>query len=253
MKRNFFQTSIFIIFFILLFDAKADETSLRQEEDLEDFQFSSAENLIYDPYENFNRRVYNFNDYFDRKIFENVAKSYRYAIPNSIRSSISNFLENISLPISALNSFAQGKVDNGLSTISKFLINSTIGIGGIFDVAKNKGIRYEVEDFGQTLGNYGIKSGAYLFLPFIGPSSTRDFSGWATGVAISPTGFNALKIGGSSDIIEGKYRFGLTVVSAINTREGLIDVISDLRQDSFDPYATIRSAYLQKRLAAIKN
>lgn len=208
---------------------------------------------IHDPLEKLNRRIYVFNDYFDRYFLEHVAVFYRKKIPKDARNSIRNFLTNLSLPISAVNSLLQGKVDNGLATFSNFLINSTVGIGGIFNVAGEKGIRYKTEDFGQTLGHYGVNSGAYLMLPFFGPSTTRDLGGLAVDKSVGPLDFNLLQVGGDKNLIPVEYRIGLATVAGIDERESLIEIIDDIRIDSFDPYATIRSAYLQKRFTDIKN
>jgi phospholipid-binding lipoprotein MlaA len=221
------------------------------ESDFEDFK-SDNEINIYDPYETTNRKVYVFNDAFDRHFFEHVAKLYRKGVPRVARKMVGNFLNNLSLPISSINSFLQGKTDNGLATLSNFVINSTIGVFGLFEIALEKGIFYNPEDFGQTLGHYEIGSGAYLMIPFLGPSSTRDFSGWTFERAISPTGFNSLEIGGRENIIDPGYLIGLTVLSSVNTRESLLETLDDIRKDSFDPYATIRSAYLQKRASEVK-
>ena len=221
----------------------------------EDFETYEDENSveIYDPLEKFNRKIYTFNDYFDLYLLENVAVFYRKGIPENARSSIRNFLVNLSLPISATNSFLQGKYDNGFATISSFLINSTLGLGGIFNVSGEKGIRYKKEDFGQTLGYYGVTSGAYLVIPFLGPSSTRDFSGTFADKSVNPLEFNFLKVGGDENLIDVRYRLALAAATGIDKRESLIDILDDIRTDSFDPYATIRSAYLQKRFTDIKN
>ena len=222
------------------------------EDEFETYE-TADEKDIYDPYEKYNRKIYAFNDTFDRYFLEYVAKAYRDGVPQPARQTIRNFLTNLSLPISAMNSLLQGKVDNSLSTFSNFLINTTVGIGGLFDVATEKGIRYKSEDFGQTLGHYGKGPGAYLVIPFLGPSSTRDFTGWLADKSVNPLGFNLLQVGGKEGLIDSEYRIALLIASGIDLRESLIDIIDDLRIDSFDPYATIRSAYLQKRASEIKN
>ena len=219
-------------------------------DDFDEFEDFSTTNhtVIKDPYEKINRKIYVFNDYFDRYFFEHVARFYRKGVPKRARKIISNFTRNLSLPVSAFNSFAQGKVNNGLATISNFIINSTIGVLGIFEIASEKGILYNREDFGQTLGHYNISSGSYLMLPFLGPSSTRDFSGFIVDNSISPTGFNLLEFGKNQNLVEAKYLIGITLASAVNQRESILETLDDVRKDSFDPYATIRSAYLQRRL-----
>lgn len=217
-------------------------------EEIEFDEFASDNQIeIYDPLENVNRKIYVFNDGFDRYILQHVVNAYRAGIPQTGRKGIRNFLNNLTLPLSAINSFLQGKVDNGLATFSNFLINSTVGGLGFADVAQQKGILYNYEDFGQTMGHYNIGTGPYLMVPFLGPSTVRDFSGYAANRVISPDGFNLLEIDGDQNIVEPEYLISLTALSVVDVRESLTQTIDDIRKDSFDPYATIRSAYLQRR------
>jgi phospholipid-binding lipoprotein MlaA len=249
MKKNNYL-KIFFLFFVLFFynlnNSKAQSFS-------EDEFMLEQEEQISDPYEKYNRKIFAFNENFDRYFFEHVARAYRKGVPHQARMSIRNFLNNLFLPMSVLNSILQGKTDNSLATMSHFLINSTIGVFGLFDVAGQKGIKYEKEDFGQTLGHYGVGSGHYLMLPFIGPSSTRDAGGLAFDAAINPLQFNLLKTGGEFEEKNSSYRIGISLAVAIDKRESLIDTIDQVRQDSFDSYSTIRSAYLQLRKSQINN
>lgn len=230
-----------------------DKQELEEDNDLEtEININSSE--IYDPFEKVNRQIFNFNEFVDKYFIEHIARGYRDYVPKSARSSIRNFLDNLLLPFTTVNSLLQGKGDNSMSSFSSFLINSTIGLGGLFDVAKNKGISYEKEDFGQTFAKYGFKSGPYLMLPLLGPSNLRDFGGNATTMLIDPLGFNVAGIGakeeffGNNDIIISE-----KIILIIDTRESLLDVIDNVRKDSFDPYATIRSAYAQRRNFLIEN
>jgi phospholipid-binding lipoprotein MlaA len=225
--------------------------TIDEEAEYAEFELQTSEE-IYDPLEKMNRKIFVFNDYFDRYLFEHVAKFYRKGVPQDARMSIRNFLLNLSLPISAVNSLLQGNVDNTLSTFSNFLINTTVGLGGLFDVAGDKGIKYRIEDFGQTLGHYHTGFGAYLVLPFLGPSSVRDLGGLIVDKSANPFELNFLEVGGREDFINNNVRLGLAGVSAVDKRESLIDIIDSIKVDSFDPYATYRSAYLQKRQTDIK-
>jgi phospholipid-binding lipoprotein MlaA len=225
--------------------------TIDEEAEYAEFELQTSEE-IYDPLEKMNRKIFIFNDYFDRYFFEHVAKFYHKGVPQGARMSIRNFLLNLSLPISAVNSLLQGNVDNTLSTFSNFLINTTVGFGGLFDVAGDKGIKYRVEDFGQTLGHYRTGSGAYLVLPFLGPSSVRDLGGLIVDKSANPFELNFLEFGGREDFINNNVRLGLAGASAVDKRESLIDIIDSIKADSFDPYATYRSAYLQKRQTDIK-
>lgn len=247
--RHTLLTLIIVIF--LPSYAFAQNSSIAESNDeFETYETKHSE--VYDPYEKLNRKVYAFNDAFDRYFFEHIAKAYRNNVPKGLRRLIHNFLNNLSLPVSTFNSFAQGNVDNGLATFSNFLINTTVGIGGIFDIAEEKGIFYQREDFGQTLGRYNTGPGAYLVVPFLGPSSTRDFSGWLADRTIDPLGLNAFGLGGSDDLIDSNYRIGVALMTSLDSRESLIEIIDDIRRESFDPYSTMRSAYLQKRKADIE-
>ena len=256
-KINPLNLSFFVGFFILTnsvcYDSSAQENDADFEKEFSKFESEINKGSIHDPFENFNRKVYKFNDTLDRYFIEHIARSYRKSVPKPARTSIRNFLDNLTLPISALNSFAQGKVDNGLATISSFLINSTLGLGGFFEISRKKGIDYEREDFGQTLGYWGANSSNFLMLPFFGPSNARDLGGFIFDRSLDPLSFNMLNIGGNSDFIDGKYRVANTVIKVIDNREELLDIFDGIRKDSFDPYATIRSAYLQRRLAQIEN
>jgi phospholipid-binding lipoprotein MlaA len=230
----------------------ADDFDPEHDDEFSKFESEINKSSVNDPLEKYNRKIFAFNEIVDKNFFEKIARGYRKTIPKPPRTAIRNFLNNISLPVSAFNSFTQGKIDNGFATISSFLINSTLGIGGFFDIAKIKGITYENEDFGQTLGYYGIESNIFLVIPFLGPSNLRDFSGMILDRSIDPTGVNIANIGGDSDFIEGKYRVAKTILNIVDTREELLDIISNLRKDSFDSYSTVRSAYLQRRLAQIE-
>lgn len=243
-----------LIFIFLLFSYSSFAESNLEEDEFETFESSiSPPTEIYDPLEKVNRKIFAFNETADKYAIEPVARGYRKGVPKPVRESIHNFLNNLSLPFSAFNSFAQGKVSNGLATFSNFLINSTLGVGGLFDVARKKGIYFKPEDFGQTFAHYGAGPGPYLMLPLLGPSNFRDASGLTVNTLISPIGFNIFEIGDQKSIMNDEYLFTIVGLTGIDTREGLIEVIDDIRKDSFDPYSTIRSAYLQRRVNEIKN
>ena len=216
----------------------------KDEFDFEENEFSSIK--INDPFEKINRKTYKFNNLVDKALLKPVANLYHYT-PQPIRSATRNFLNNLSLPLSAFNSLMQGKIDNSLATTSTFLINSTIGIFGMIDVASNRGILYNKEDFGQTLANYGMKSGPYIVLPILGPSSTLNLTGEIIDRAISPFGFNSLNLFSKQPLLKNENRIILTITSGIDKRDQLDPLITSVNKESLDPYATIRSAYLQNR------
>lgn len=209
-------------------------------------QIISIRSGVYDPLEPLNRKIFEFNNVADRYVIGYVVKGYRVAIPKIVRKGIGNFFFNITLPFSAINSFAQGKFDNGMKNISSFIINSTVGILGIKDVARREGIQYENEDFGQTMGYYNIGNGPYLVLPFLGPSTARSFAGDITRRAISPIQLDAFNTASKTNLtIDSKIRIYLTVLNAVDKKEQFTPLLDNIKKESFDPYVTVRSYFLQ--------
>ncbi|MFO1242891.1 MAG: VacJ family lipoprotein [Rickettsiales bacterium] len=196
-----------------------------------------------DPWEGFNRGIYAFNDAFDTVILKPVAQGYRAVVPEYGRERVSNVLSNLRQPINMLNSVLQGDPGNAFSSFWSFMLNSTLGVGGIFDFADtNTDLKVREEDFGQTLGAWGVPSGPYLVLPILGPSTVRDTFGIAGDWVSDP--FNYL----DDEIVITR-----TVMRAIDARAGTLDLTDDIEKNSFDPYATYRSGYLQRREAQVRN
>lgn len=196
-----------------------------------------------DPLEPFNRGVHSFNTVLDKGVFRPVAKGYRYITPRGIRTRIGNVSDNLKEPVNMLNAFLQGDFEQGMTSFWRFAINTTIGIGGINDVAASAGLKRRSEDFGQTLGVWGVGSGPYLVLPIFGPSNPRDAVGTVVDWFTTPWNY---AIDDTSDEI------ALGVAQGLVTRERLIDPIDDM-YDSLDPYAAFRSSYMQYRDAAVRN
>lgn len=221
--------------------------------DFNNFNLDVGQNLeIYDPLEKVNRKIYKFNDVTDRYFFEYIARGYRRSIPQKARISIRNFISNLASPFTIFNSILQGSAENTMSSFSAFLINSTIGLLGFIDVASAKDIDYNKEDFGQTLASYGVGPGPYLVIPFLGPSNLRDFTGFAARIAFDVISIESVTINGDNLVSDDAF-LALTVISLIDKREGLLNMVSGLRENSFDPYATARSAFMQNRNAKINN
>jgi len=189
-----------------------------------------------DPWEGFNRQVYAFNDAIDRTAVRPVAVAYRDYVPRPARRGASNFISNLSHPGVIANSALQGKFGEAASGTGRFLINTTIGIGGLFDPASRVGLRAANEDFGQTLGVWGLGPGPYMVLPGLGPSTVRDTSGLAVDTYLDPT-YSTIPL---------PERYGLYLLRAIDTRASLLDADRFLEEE-FDPYVSMREAYLQRR------
>ncbi|MEE8208955.1 MAG: VacJ family lipoprotein, partial [Nitrosomonadaceae bacterium] len=136
-----------------------------------------------DPYENVNRPIYDFTETIDRNILAPVANSYIEHVPGPVRNSVGNFYDNLGYPNVILNSFLQGKMIQGVEDTLRFVFNTTIGLAGIFDVATHMGLEKHDEDFGQTLGVWGVDNTSYMYLPILGPSSNRDVLGLPVTIA----------------------------------------------------------------------
>ena len=189
-----------------------------------------------DRFERVNRSVYAFNRAIDHAVLRPVARTYIKVTPGSVRRSITNFLSNLDYPVTIVNDFLQGKIRDGLSDVGRFGVNTVIGIGGLFDPASHWGLEKHEEDFGLTLARWGVKSGPYLMLPILGPSTVRDAPGRFADHFVTPTTY----------VNDTGVQVGYFLVKAVNTRAGLLD--SDPVIDSvFDPYAFVRNAWLQRR------
>jgi phospholipid-binding lipoprotein MlaA len=195
-----------------------------------------------DPLVGLNRGVYAFNNTADKAVLKPVAKAYSTIIPNPARKAVGHFFSNLGEPLNALNNLLQGKVDGALTSTYRFAVNSTIGVFGLFDVAKSYQVARKYEDFGQTLAVWGVKPGPYLVLPFLGPSNLRD----GFGFSVDNLSFNSSAA--ISD--DSATRVGLTVLNVIDVRSGLL-VSVDLIEHQLDPYIFLKEAYEQTRLNSI--
>lgn len=199
---------------------------------------------VNDPLETLNRGIFKFNEVVDFVLLKPVAKTYVFIVPEFGRDRVSNVLSNLGEPVNMINGFAQGNPERGFTSLWRFILNSTFGVFGMFDFAgTNTDLQHVQEDFGQTLGVWGVDSGAYLVLPLIGPSTTRDAPGLAVDALTNP--FNYVE----SD----EFVYGRLAASVIDSRARNLDLIDEIYRNSVDPYATIRSAYLQRRAALVNN
>ncbi len=201
-----------------------------------------------DPYEAFNRKVYALNKGLDRYALLPGAKVYRAGTPAALRRGIAGGLSNLDEPLSFINSGLQAKPKAASRTLARFLVNTIFGVAGLVDVATDWGLPEQKEDFGQTFAVWGISSGPYLMLPFFGPSTVRDGVGLGVEFVADPIPYvrNRITRWRTINTIES---FGL---KALNLRSSLIDAGADgILSSSLDEYATVRSAYLQRRQSQI--
>tara|TARA_B100001123_G_scaffold246645_1_gene275622 strand:+ start:4948 stop:5763 length:816 start_codon:yes stop_codon:yes gene_type:complete len=203
--------------------------------------------IINDPLEPMNRGVFEVNMFLDGIILKPVAQGYRWVLPNFLRSGVKNALDNLGEPLNAANSLLQGELNRASTALGRLLINTTVGLAGLIDVAKTIGLHPVQEDFGQTLAVWGLENTPYLVLPLIGPSSIRDGIGKGVEFFVDPTAI-ALE---NSDL--EWVTWTLTAVDIIERRSRHIETLDDIERNSVDFYAAIRSLYRQRRNDLINN
>lgn len=202
---------------------------------------------ISDPLESVNRGIFEFNEVVDKGVLEPVARGYRYLVPSPARSGIRNFLRNLSSPTLFMNQLLQGDLDGAGDVFVRAVVNTLIGVGGIFDVAGAENIPYEQEDFGQTLATWGVGHGPYLMVPIIGPSSVRDLSGRTLDAYVDPVRLWLFETDNE------EWYYARMLVTLVDAREDVLDLVDDLRANSIDYYATLRSVYGQRRAALVRD
>lgn len=238
-----FKPSIFLLAALLpAFGACATRPPADDPEAVAEFRQNN------DPAEPFNRRSYAVHQAIDRNVLAPVARGYRAAVPDPVRLGVRNVLANLRTPVILANDILQGEPRRAGDTLGRFVVNSTLGVGGIFDVAGNRlGVRGHTEDFGQTFARWGVGEGPYLFIPVIGPSNPRDLTGFGLGIAADPITWV-----GQGAVVDA-LTYGRAGATVVDTREELLDPLDDVERTSLDSYATLRSAYRQRRRAEIEN
>jgi phospholipid-binding lipoprotein MlaA len=194
-----------------------------------------------DPLEPLNRKVFAFNDTVDKAVLKPVAQGYRAVVPPLARTGVTNFFSNLEDPWISANNLFQGKVESALGDFLRFVFNSTIGLLGVLDVASEMGLEKHNEDFGQTLGRWGLGSGAYVVLPFLGPSTVRDGA--------------ARVVDWQGDIVSNldhvPTRNTLYATRVVSDRSNLFDATSILDEAALDRYTFVRDSWLQRRRSLV--
>ncbi len=188
-----------------------------------------------DPWEGYNRKVFAFNDGLD-KVVRPIAVGYDKIMPDPFQRGVGNFFRNLDAPVTYVNQVLQGKFKESVSTIGRFLVNSTVGILGFFDVATKWGMPFYNEDLGQTLATWGYDNSRYLMIPFFGPSTFRDGTGRFVDSFYHPVGY----------AIHGRNRWGLLIIRGIDTRARYLDQDAELNE-AYDPYVLMRDVWMQNR------
>ncbi len=197
-----------------------------------------------DPFEGINRSINSFNNTADKYILRPVAKGYSSAVPKPAKRGVSNFFSNLGEPLNVVNNVLQGKFDRALGSTYRFTVNSTIGLLGLFDVAKHQGVNKTPEDLGQTLASWGVKPGPYLVVPFLGPTTLRD----GFGRAVSSAAYYPINQVSDS----ASTRLGLNVLSIVDARSKFLGVDESLDKQ-LDPYLFIKNTLDASRTDAIND
>jgi len=201
-----------------------------------------------DPLEPTNRVFYAINNGIDTVILRPAAQAYRYVLPGGVRTGIHNVLGNLGTSVVLTNDMLEGRPRRAGDTAMRFVINSTVGLLGIFDVAKQWGYPNHDADFGMTLANWGVPEGPFLFLPVLGPSDPRDAVGFGADIAIDPFTW----VGNPHDTGLKAFNYSRFGSNAVDTRERVLDAIDQIKKTALDPYATFRSLYRQHRHGQIE-
>jgi phospholipid-binding lipoprotein MlaA len=195
-----------------------------------------------DPWERFNRASFKFNDGIDRAVGRPVAKAYVKVTPRPIRTGVSNVFSNLNNVTTVINDVLQGKIRQAGHDSTRFLLNSTLGLAGLFDPATSAGFENNDEDFGQTLGKWGVKSGPYVMLPLLGPSTVRDTFSRGVDQFTDPVNY----------VEDDSTRYIIRALEILDLRAGLLDLDEQLNR-SYDRYAFVRNAWLQRREYKVKD
>jgi len=215
-----------------------------EDEDLPWLDDEDEELDVYDPLETINRGTFWFNDKLYFYLLKPVAKGYRWIMPEPLMLGIGNFFSNLASPVRIINAGLQGKFADAGNELTRFAVNTTIGIGGLFDTAKDHfNLKKKEEDTGQTLGFYGIGPGPYLVLPFFGPSSFRDGLGLLADSRMDLTYY----------LWEDRDYWAAIVLKAVNTVALDKDTYEGIKRDALDPYLFVRDAYVQYRQNKVDN
>lgn len=216
----------------------------------------------YDPWEPVNANIFEFNRQVDRFVLKPVAKGYDFVMPDLVQVGISNIFSNLRFAPRFLNNVFQGKLKGAGIEVGRFLINSTVGVAGFFDLATKVDLVTPEEDFGQTLGFYGVKPGPYLVLPLLQPFTVRDFVGYVGDVFLNPINWLVvpiIEVDNVPSVIAHKNRtttsiiqFGARVGEIVNERSRNLQTYQGVEEATFDLYTAVRNAYLQRRAQAVR-
>ncbi|HEX3860427.1 MAG TPA: VacJ family lipoprotein [Stellaceae bacterium] len=208
---------------------------------------TAADDGFNDPYENTNRAIFDFNTSVDHAVLAPVARTYRTVLPQPVRQSVHDFLQNLNGPVIFANDVLQGDPKLAGTTLARLAVNTTVGVGGMFDVASRMGLPYHWNDLGVTLGTWGIGEGPYLVVPVFGPSNPRDLVGKVGDGFADPGNI----VAGNANVLWAT--FARAAADGVDQRQRNLDSLEQIERTSLDYYATIRSLYRQQRQAEMRH
>ena len=241
MKKIFLSIAFILTFSVNAFSGSDGSNNLSKK--------NSGE--VKDCFESLNRGIFAFNQVLDSTVFEPLAKGYRY-LPSPIRTGSGNFVSNLSTLVTIPNNLLQGDIKKAGKNTARFAINSSVGVLGLFDVASAIGIKYEKEDYGQTLATWGVKNGCYVVLPVLGPSTIRDAAGTFANFIGGDPWYN-VTVRNDTHYFNDFDFYASRGTSAIDFRSKNIKSFDSLEENSIDFYASVKSLYLQDRRRKIDN
>ncbi len=237
--KSFYFLIVLSCFFV---EAQAEQT---EEDNYYKYSYqidSEAYNSVYDPYEKINRKIFAFNSALDHFILRPIAVGYDRVTNPYIKARVGSFVENINVPLTAVNYGLQLNFDDTMRSVWRFIINTTFGIGGLFDVASKLNLKPTSQTFGSTLARYGVAPGPYLVLPFFGSTNARDMSD----PVITNHALNPVKYAMHRD-----FKLGVTATQIIHDRANLLPFSDYVSKNSVDPYVSVRTAVYQNREAKL--
>ncbi len=243
-------------------NSQLNEDASSEDLTYDPFEESDTEEIEeYDPWESFNLWMFSFNYNFDKYLFKHIAKGYNFIVPDDLQQSIFNAFQNLGYTPRFLNNIFQGKWKGAGIETGRFVINSTLGVGGLFDPATVMfNLETPIEDFGQTLGSYGTSPGPYLVVPFLGPYTLRDAFGYTIDLFLNPINWFVFPIIKTdvipqlvtNDLEIALAQFGLRSWNLINLRSINLERFDTVEEGTLDLYGAVRNGYLQNRAQAIK-
>jgi|TARA_B100000401_G_scaffold375010_1_gene274879 phospholipid-binding lipoprotein MlaA len=244
--------NLFKAFFILIFIFSSNPAFAGSDGNIELTKKNKKNQTTEDCFESINRASFAFNQGLDKVIFKPIAKGYR-KLPSPVRNGTSNVLDNLSNLITIPNNVLQGDLKEAGTNSARLVINTTLGIFGIFDIADVLGFpEYQKEDYGQTLGSWGLGHGCYLVLPVLGPSTVRDTAGMFVNV-MGGDPYYRISVNGNNEYLDGELYAATKMLSGIDFRAKNLESLDNLEENSMDFYASVKSLYLQDRERKIAN